>query len=170
MIIISDTTPLRYLIEIETTYILERLFGEVLIPEKVAEELQRPKNPKPVKDWIQTHPAWLKVSKADTSLFVPKKKIGDGEREAFALAVEFKADAVLVDDRDAAMEAQRHGILTIPTFAILEQAAARNLIDLPKTVDAMRRTTFRLPQEKLIEAMLNRDRQRKEAEQGKLNN
>jgi len=34
------------------------------------------------------------VSKADTSLFVPKKKIGDGEREAFALAVEFEADAV----------------------------------------------------------------------------
>jgi predicted nucleic acid-binding protein len=165
MIIISDTTPLRYLIEIESTHVLERLFGEVLIPEKVAEELQSPKTPESVRDWIETRPIWLKVSKADTSLFVPKKKIGDGEREAFALAVEFKADAVLVDDRDAAMEAQRYGILTIPTFAILEQAAARNLIDLPKTVDAMRRTTFRLPAEKLIEAMLNRDRQRKEAEQ-----
>ena len=105
MIIISDTTPLRYLIEIQATYILERLFGEVLIPEKVAQELQRPKTPQPVKDWIQTRPVWLKVSKADTSLFVPKKRIGDGEREAFALAVEFEADAVLVDDRDAAMEA-----------------------------------------------------------------
>jgi len=57
MIIISDATPLRYLIEIESTHILERLFGEVLIPEKVAEELQGPKTPQPVKDWIQTRPS-----------------------------------------------------------------------------------------------------------------
>lgn len=47
---------------------------------------------------MQTRPRWLKVSKADTSLFVSKKRIGDGEREAFALALEFKADAVLADE------------------------------------------------------------------------
>lgn len=169
MIIVSDTTPLRYLIEIRATDILERLFGEVLIPEKVVAELQRPKTPQPVKEWIRARPAWLKVIKADTSIFVPQKRLGDGEHEAFALALEFKADAVLVDDRDAAKEAQLHEILTIPTFTVLEQAAARNLIDLPQTVDAMRRTTFRLPPEGLIEAMLGRDRQRKEAQQGKLN-
>ena len=77
------------------------------------------------------------------------------------MALELKADVVLMDDKDAAVEAQRHRILTIPTFAILEQAAARNLIDLPKTVDAMRKTSFRLPREEVVEAMLRRDRQRK---------
>jgi len=164
MIIVSDTTPLRYFIEIEEMYVLEKLFGEVIIPEKVAEELQRPKTPQQVKNWMQSRPAWLKVRKADVSLFIPTKKIGDGEREALALAVELKADVVLMDDKDAAAEAQRHSILTIPTFAILEQAAARNLIDLPKTVDAMRRTSFRLPPEEVVEAMLRRDRQRKESE------
>ena len=102
--------------------------------------------------------------KGGVSLYVPTKKIGDGEREALALAVELKADVVLMDDKDAAAEAQRHSILTIPTFAILEQAASRNLIDLPKTVDAMRRTSFRLPPEEVVEAMLRRDRQRKESE------
>ena len=45
MITVSDTAPLRYLIEIEATHILEILFGQVIIPEKVAEELQRPKTP-----------------------------------------------------------------------------------------------------------------------------
>jgi predicted nucleic acid-binding protein len=57
MIIISDTTPLRYLIEIEATYILERLFGEVLIPEKVAEELQRPKTRKRSKTGYKPAPS-----------------------------------------------------------------------------------------------------------------
>ena len=32
MIIVSDTTPLRYLIEIDEIYVLEKLFGEVIIP------------------------------------------------------------------------------------------------------------------------------------------
>jgi predicted nucleic acid-binding protein len=167
MIIISDTTPLRYLIEIEEVGILERLFGEVIIPEKVAEELDRPKTPQKVKDWMQSRPDWLKVRKADTSLFTSQKRLDDGEREAFALALELKADAVLLDDKDAAAEAARHNILTIPTFTILEQAAARNLIDLPKTVDELRKTTFRLPPERDIKAMLERDAERKTIERAK---
>lgn len=167
MIIVSDTTPLRYLIEIEEVHILEELFGNVIIPEKVAEELQRPKTPQKIKDWMQSRPAWLEVRKADTSLFTPKRKIGDGEREAFALALALKADAVLLDDKDAAVEAQHHNITIIPTFTILERAAARNFIDLPKTVDAMRKTSFRLPPEKDIEAMLERDEQRKLQATGK---
>ena len=164
MIIVSDTTPLRYLIEIDEIYVLEKLFGEVIIPEKVAEELQRPKTPQQVKNWMQARPAWLKVRTVDISIFIPIRKIGDGEREALALALKLKADVVLMDDKDAAAEAQRHRILTIPTFAILEQAAARNLIDLPKTVDAMRKTSFRLPPEEVVEAMLRRDQKRKESE------
>ena len=102
------TTPLRYLIEIDEIYVLENFFGEVIIPEKVAEELQRPKTPPQVKNWMQARPAWLKVRTANRSLFTPVKKIGDGEREALALALELKADVVLVDDKDAAAEAQRH--------------------------------------------------------------
>jgi len=47
-IIIADTTPLRYLIEIEEVHVLERLFGKIIIPEKVAEELQRPQAPQAV--------------------------------------------------------------------------------------------------------------------------
>ncbi len=164
-IIISDTTPLRYLIEIEEVHVLERLFGKIIIPEKVAEELQRPKTPQKVKDWMQARPAWLEVRQADLSLFTPQKKIGDGEREAFALALELKADAVLLDDEGAEVEARRLNIPTIRLFAILETAAEGKLLDLPQAVDAMRKTSFRLPPVKTIEEMLERDRQRKEAEE-----
>lgn len=163
-IIISDTTPLRYLIEIEEVAILEKLFGKVIIPEKVAEELQHPKTPQKVKDWMQSCPHWLEVRRVDLSLFTTQKKIGDGEREVFALALELKADAALLDDDGAEVEARRLNIPTIRLFAILETAAEGNLLDLPVAVDAMRKTSFRLPPAKTIEEMLERDRKRKQAE------
>ena len=78
------------------------------------------------------------------------------------LALEIKAMGVLLDDRAAMVEAQRHNIPTIPTFALLEQAAAQDLIDLPQAVAAMRQTSFRLPPEAEIDAMLERDRKRKQ--------
>jgi uncharacterized protein len=161
MITVYNTTPLRYLIEIEKVHILETLFGRVFIPEKVAEELQRPKTPQKVKDWMQSRPTWLEVKKADLSVFTAQKKIHDGEREAFALALALKADAVLIDDKDALPEARRLGLQTVSLFTILERAAARDLIDLPQTVDEMRKTSFRLPPEDEIQSMLKRDQQRK---------
>jgi predicted nucleic acid-binding protein len=162
MIVVSDTTPLRYLIEIEKSHILETLFGQILIPEKVVEELQHPKTPQKVKDWMQARPAWLEVRKADLSLFIPQKKINDGEREAFALALELQADAVLLDDFAALPEANRLNLQTVALFTLLERAAARDLIDLPQTVAELRKTTFRLPAEDRIQAMLERDRKRRE--------
>ncbi len=121
MIVISDTTPLRYLIETDLVHILEALFGKVIIPQAVLDELQQPQTPLKVKDWI---PGWLEVRQANLATFTPQKKIGRGEREAFALALEIKATAVLLDDRAAMVEAERHNITTIPNFAILEQAAS----------------------------------------------
>lgn len=161
MIIVSDTTPLRYLIEIGAVQFLELLFGQIIIPEKVAEELQRPKTPQKIKDWMQVAPPWLVVRKANLSLFTPQKKLDDGEREAFALALELKADVVLLDDWHALPEAKRLGLQTVSLFTLLERAAMRDLIDLPQTVAKLRATSFRLPPEELIQAVLTRDQQRK---------
>lgn len=158
MIVISDTTPLRYLIETDLVHILEALFGEIIIPSAVFVELQHPKTPPKVKNWILNPPAWLEVRQANLSVFTPQKLIGPGEHEAFALALEMQALAVLLDDRAAMVEAQRHNITTIPTFAVLEQAAARDLLDLPQAVAALRQTSFRLPPEADIDAMLERNR------------
>jgi predicted nucleic acid-binding protein len=167
-VIISDTTPLRYLIEIEAVHILESLFGKVIIPEKVAEELQRPKTPQKVKDWMEACPGWLEVKRADLSLFTPHRKIGDGEREALALALELRATAVLLDDNDAEKEAQRLKISFVRLFGIFERASEAELLDCSKAIEDLRDTNFRLPPEEIIEAFLERDRKRQE-ERGRLN-
>ena len=85
MIIVSDTTPLRYLIEIEAAPLLAALYGKIIIPH----------------------------------------------------------------------------LPTIRLFTILESAAERELLDLPSAIARMQQTTFRLPPDTIITAMLERDRLRK---------
>ncbi|MFN0123267.1 MAG: DUF3368 domain-containing protein [Blastocatellia bacterium] len=136
MIIVSDTTPFRYLIEIRQVQILETLFGSVMIPGKVAGELQHPKTPQLVSDWIRARPSWVDVRSADPGLFIPQRRIDQGEHEAIALALELRADRLLIDDRNGRLEAKRAGLTTVPTLAILELAAQRGLIDLPDVIAA----------------------------------
>lgn len=162
MIIVSDTTPLNYLAIIGKIEILERLAGRVLIPQAVYNELQDPKTPQQVREWIDSRPLWVEVRQADTSLFTPQKKIGKGETEAIALAIELKAEALLIDDRNGIKEAHRLQIPTLRLFTILEEAAKLELLDLPEAIDRMMKTNFHMPPAKLIQEMIERDRERKE--------
>ena len=63
MIIVSDTAPLRYLIDIGESDILERLFTRILIPQAVFDEMQRPQTPQNVKDWLNNPPLGWKFDK-----------------------------------------------------------------------------------------------------------
>ncbi len=163
MIIVSDTTPIRYLVEIGEAHVLEALFGSVIIPQSVCGELQGSRTPQQVRMWIQSPPPWLAVKSADTSLFTPKAKIEDGEREAIALALEMQADALLSDDGKAIKEANRVNLPVLRLFNILQIAADNDLLDLPDTIARVRQTTFRMPSDEIVNAMLERDRQRKQA-------
>jgi predicted nucleic acid-binding protein len=90
MIVISDTSPINYLILIDAIDILEELFKRIIVPEAVYIELQHAKTPPPVKDWIANAPSWFEVKQADASLFTPSKRIGNGEREAIAFSDRIK--------------------------------------------------------------------------------
>jgi len=155
MIIIADSTPLHYLVEIDKQDVLKELFGKVIIPQGVSEELQHANAPQKVRHWFLNLPEWIEVRQADLSFFHPEKKIGKGEHQAIALAIEIKADAILADDRGATLEARRANLLTIPTLNILEQAARRNLIDLEDTIDHLLKTGFYVSP-KLIEEVRDR--------------
>jgi predicted nucleic acid-binding protein len=161
MIVISDTSPINYLILTGEIDILEKLFRRIVVPQAVFSELQHTKTPQQVKDWIANAPAWLEVKQADTSLFTPSKRIGNGEREAIALAIELKANAVLIDDRDGTQEARRQSLIAVGTVNLLERAAEKGLLDLPETLNRLGQTSFRLPPRDILDAMLERDRKRK---------
>ena len=160
MIVISDSSPLNYLILIGHADLLQKLFGQVLIPPAVNNELQRPGTPRAVRDWIAQSPAWLKTYQAaifpDTSL----NRLDPGEREAIALAETLRADAILIDERDGRRVAEQRHLTVIGTLQILDTAAENGLIDLPTVLDQLQSTTFRVST-RLLKIFLSRDAGRK---------
>ena len=64
MIVVSDTSPINYLVLIEFQYLLPELFDLVLIPEAVHRELQAGGTPEPVRQFVAAAPGWLEVRSA----------------------------------------------------------------------------------------------------------
>lgn len=144
MIVVSDTSPIRYLMLIRAIDVLPTLFGEVLIPPTVAAELFHPKTPEEVHTGFQTLPAWIKVQaplKVDAI-----ERLDPGEVEAIALALELDADRLLIDDNAGKRAAKRFGVTAICTIAILDLAAKQGLVDFRDALETLdTRTNFRMP-------------------------
>jgi len=157
-IVVSDTSPIHYLILCGAETILPRLFSQVVIPPTVFDELQQSNAPSLVREWARSLPNWAAVR-------MPKElhlvlDLDPGEREAICLAQEIKAAAVLIDDRAGRRAAQHCGLAVIGTIGLLEEAAARDLLELPPTMERLRQTNARLDPD-LIRAALERDSHRK---------
>ena len=160
MLVIADTSPLHYLVLIEQMAILPALFGRVLIPPVVAEELQRPRTPAPVRAWIASPPAWLEIRSPQQPLVTTTVRLGSGEREALSLAQELHANLVLLDDLEAREEAERHALAVMGTLRVLELASERGLLDFSAAITQLAATSFHMPAQ-LVQDMLARDAARK---------
>lgn len=166
MIVVSDTSPLNYLVLIGAIDVLPVLFGEVRAPPAVMQDLRHPRTPEPVKCWAQSPPDWLLIRAP--SLDIPlDPKLDPGEAQAIALALELDATAVLVDEKKGRRIALAQGLATLGTITVLELAAHQELLDLRVTLDSLQHTSFHITQA-LINAALQRDAARKSAEQNKL--
>jgi predicted nucleic acid-binding protein len=155
MIIVSDTSPLNYLILIDYEDVLPILFGQIIIPAAVLNELQHTRTPEKIKNWIDAKPAWLEVRSVSIS---PKNKLENldyGEREAIFLAEELGAEAILIDEKDGRREAAKLGFIIIGTLSVLDRAAQTGLISFAEAIDRLRRTPFREPKQ-IVEALLKK--------------
>ena len=155
MIVVADTTPLNYLILIGQIQLLPRLYGQVFAPPAVLAELSDPRSPSPVRQWIAQTAEWLHVRSPQSVSSDFPHSLGPGEREAITLSQELQADAVLLDEWDGRIEAQRRHLTVIGTLRILGEAAEQNLIDLPGVIARLRTTNFRA-RESLIQEILAR--------------
>ena len=162
MIVVSDTTPLRHLIAIGKVDLLRRVYGAVIVPVAVWSELQAESTPSAVKAWLQSAPDWLQVRRAgepppgDTSL----DNLDDGEREAIRLAVELKADLLLMDEADGRSLALGLGLPVTGTLGLLERADVLGVLaDLPAALADLEASGFYLSV-RLRDAVLDRYRRR----------
>ena len=60
-VVVSNTTPLNYLVLIGAAELLPRLHTNIHIAREVSVELARTRAPLVVRDWIATPPSWLKI-------------------------------------------------------------------------------------------------------------
>jgi predicted nucleic acid-binding protein len=107
MLVIADSSPLHYLLLIDHVTLLPALFGRVLIPPMVAEELQRSHTPAPVRAWLSSPPEWLEIRLPHQRAEAILPRLGAGEREAIILAQEVQATLLLMDDLEGREEAER---------------------------------------------------------------
>ncbi len=155
MIIICDTSPLCYLILIQQIEILPKLFGHVVIPIAVHEELMAEGADYEIQTWISQPHQWLEIQTLRNPLLNLPSKLGSGECEAIALAVELSADLVIIDDWEARQTALNLGLTVTGLLGILYRAGINDLLDFPKVLTQLQKTTFRASNQ-LIENFLER--------------
>ena len=145
-LVVSDTTPLNYLILIGQIDVLPKLFGKILVPPAVVREMRHSRAPASVAAWVDNLPAWAEVR---SPTWGSKLGIGAGEDEAISLALELGNVPLLIDDSKARAFAKSRGILTIGTVAILDLADETGLLDFFAAISMLRATNFRMEQAQL---------------------
>jgi predicted nucleic acid-binding protein len=159
MIVVSDTSPLNYLVLIGAIDVLPQLFRLVYVPPAVMQELGHLRTPEVVKRWAQAPPSWLQTSEPSGAI-LNLEGLDPGEADAIALAVELNASAVLIDERNGRQVAESQGLVAIGTITVLELAAERELLDLSSVFAALRATSFHISQE-LLDGAIEREEARR---------
>lgn len=142
MIVVSDTSPLNYLILIDLTHLLPALFGRIIIPEAVVDELHSPMAPEPVRRWMAALPGWVEVRPAgppDLSL----RGLDAGEHQVIVLAQRLRAGLVLMDEARGRTAARERGLTVAGVVGVLHRAARRSLVDLNVAVERLQQTSSR---------------------------
>ena len=88
MIVVSDTSPLNYLVLIGHVDVLPTLFDRIVTPPAVIAELLHPSTPQIVHAWAMTPPSWLEI--IPPSLIDSSLNLGRGEAEAISVALELE--------------------------------------------------------------------------------
>jgi predicted nucleic acid-binding protein len=142
MIVVSNTSPINYLILIDHIHLLPELFQQIIIPEAVYNELSDVSAPLPVQKWIGTPPDWLKIQSVHQSSDKIVDTLDPGEREAILLALALTANLLLLDDMKARRAALKKGLAITGILGILDQAATMRRINLSAAVQSLQNTSF----------------------------
>ncbi len=132
MIVISDTSVITNLIQLDELKLLHQLFGDIIIPSSVFEELE--KLPEQAEYVRQVE--WVEIQKvSDQELFEKLLETLDpGESESIVLALELKADLLLIDEKKGRKVATEYGINITGLLGILIEAKESGFIKKVKPI------------------------------------
>ncbi len=118
MKVIVNTGPLVFLSKINRLPV-PRKFGQVFVPNEVIAKIKYKQDDLSAAV-INATSNWLKIKpvKEKDLLHVLTKELDGGEAEVICLAIEQKADWVILDDQDARRFAHRYGLLVYNNLEI----------------------------------------------------
>lgn len=133
--VVSNASPLIGLSLIDKLYLLKELWGEIVIPKAVYEEVVIKGEGKPgallvenaVKDGCIRV---IEVKEKSSSKFL-MSILDYGEAEAIVLAQEIKADLIILDNREPRLFAHQTGLKVVGTVGVLLKAYDKQIIKNP---------------------------------------
>ena len=134
-LVVSNSSPIIALAELQRLELLRDLFGELAVPSTVVIETAS----------VTPLPAWVHEVKL-TQPLAPRVLIaglGPGESEAVSLALETSPPWLILDDRPARRLASALGLSIIGTLGILLAAKRKGLLPaLKQVLDDLMQTGF----------------------------
>jgi len=152
--IVVNSTPLIILGNIDGLKILKELYGEIIIPRAVFEEVTSKADNAKLN--LSQNLSWIKVlevqDKSNRKMY--QAKLHDGEVEVMMLANEISADLLIIDDNAAKKTAKFLGFTVTGTLGVILKAKSEGIIPQVKPiVDEMLRQGFYISP-KIIETVL----------------
>lgn len=144
MMVVADTSPVNYLLQIGEADLLPTLFERVLLPQAVLHELSHPKAHTKVKHWAANLPAWVEVRAVQPVRVRALLRLEIGEREAIQLVLDLGIDLVLLDEADGRRQAELLQLEVRGTLGILEHAARKRKTNFRNALEKLERTNFRI--------------------------
>ena len=126
--VISNTTPILSLLKIDKLDVLQKLYGEIIIPNAVYKEIEQGIS-KPYYQNLKEI-SWIKIEEiSDKKVLQYFNDLDAGEAEVLILANEINADLVIIDEILGRKFAQKLNINLTGTLGILLKAKELNYIE-----------------------------------------
>jgi len=154
-LVVSNASPLITLAKIGQFDLLLKLFGRIVIPQEVYDEVVLHSAGEP--GAVETRDAgWVDVKPVadDLAVSLLREDLGAGESAAIVLAQMTGAALLLLDDALARRKAERVGLTVIGTLGILLMAKQADLVKaVQPLLDVLRKTDFRVSARVLDEVL-----------------
>ena len=147
-VVVADAGPLIGLGRIDHLTVLQQLYGELLIPERVRDELHLSSNRPGAQRILEAIQAgWIRCIPIHnrTQVTLLGRIIDAGEAEAIQLAIEQHADLLLIDDLNGRKAAKRRGVPITGTGGMLVAAKRAGFLKaVAPVLDALLQAGYRL--------------------------
>lgn len=123
MIVVSDASPLIALAAVRHLDLLRQLYGEVLIPPAVHQEVTQGDRAAPGVNEVRSAD-WIRMPPLRDLVLVQalEVELDRGEAEAIVLALDSRADLLLIDERRGRAVATRLGVRVVGVLGVLVEA------------------------------------------------